>query len=219
MKAVVFDMDGVIFDSEILVIETWKEVAKLHGISEVENVCRQCLGTNAQTSKNIFLDAYGPDFPYDEYKKEMSALFHERAAGGKLPQKPGIKEILSFLKDRRIKTAVASSTREEVVRRELEEGRLLPWFDKIICGDMVSRSKPAPDIFLKACEVLEVSPSEAFAIEDSYNGIRAANSAGMRPIMVPDLAPPTEEMEALAECILPSLFDVMEYIKIQLQIL
>lgn len=219
MKAVVFDMDGVIFDSEVLVIETWEEIARLHGISDVKKVCLRCLGTNAQTSKKIFLDAYGPDFPYDEYKKEMSALFHERAAGGKLPQKTGIKEILSFLKDHHIKTAVASSTRKEVVRRELEEGGLLPWFDKIICGDMVSRSKPAPDIFLKACEVLGVSPSEAFAIEDSYNGIRAADSAGMRPIMVPDLAPPTKEMETLAECVLPSLMEVIEYIKIQLQIL
>lgn len=218
MKAVVFDMDGVIFDSEVLVMETWEEVARLHGIPDVKKICWRCLGTNAQTSKKIFLDAYGQDFPYDKYKKEMSTLFHERAAGGKLPQKPGIKEILSFLKDHHIKTAVASSTREQVVRRELEEGGLLPWFDKVICGDMVSRSKPDPDIFLKACEVLKVSPSEAFAIEDSYNGIRSANSAGMRPIMVPDLAPPTEEMEDLAECILPSLLDVIEYIKIQLQI-
>lgn len=219
MKAVVFDMDGVIFDSEVLVIETWEEIARLHGISNVEKVCRQCLGTNAQATKQIFLNNYGPDFPYDEYKKEMSALFHDRAAGGKLKQKPGIKEILSFLKEHRIKTAVASSTREEVVRKELEEGGLLPWFDKIVCGDMVSRSKPAPDIFLKACEVLDVSPSEAFAIEDSYNGIRAANGAGMRPIMVPDLAVPTEEMETLAECILPSLLEVKDYINktIQLQ--
>lgn len=212
IKAVIFDMDGVIFDSEALVIETWQEVAKRHSFSNVEQVCHECLGTNAQATKEIFLKHYGRDFPYDEYKKEMSQLFHERAAGGKLRQKPGIKELLHFLKENGLKTAVASSTRESVVRQELSEGGLLKWYDKIICGDMVSRSKPAPDIFLKACEELEISPSMAFVIEDSYNGIRAAHEAGTHPIMVPDLAEPTAEMEALTVRILPSLLAVKEYL-------
>ena len=211
IKAVVFDMDGVIFDSEALVIETWEEVAKRHSFSNVEKVCHACLGTNAQATKEIFLDHYGKDFPYETYKKEMSRLIHERAANGKLRQKPGIKEILAYLKESGLKTAVASSTRESVVRQELEEGGLLSWFDEIICGDMVARSKPAPDIFLKACETLGISPSQAYVIEDSYNGIRAAHAAGMRPIMVPDLAEPTREMEELAECILPSLLAVRDY--------
>ena len=148
----------------------------------------------------------------DAYKKEMSAIFHSWAAGGKLPQKKGIKELLTFLKENQIPTAVASSTRREVVMRELEEGGLLPYFDRVICGDMVERSKPEPDIFLKACESLSIDATEAYAIEDSYNGIRAAFRAGMKPIMVPDLAEPTEEMEKLACCILPSLFEVMEYL-------
>lgn len=212
MKAVVFDMDGVIFDSETLVIETWQEVAKRHHIENIEEVCMKCLGTNAAASKAIFKNAYGEDFPYDDYKAEMSALFHERAAGGKLRQKPGIKDLLAYLREKGIKTAVASSTRREIVCRELEEGGLMPWFDRIVCGDMVARSKPEPDIFLKACELLEVEPKDAYAIEDSYNGIRAAKRAGMKPIMVPDLAPPTEEMEKLAECILPSLDHVKEYL-------
>lgn len=213
INAVVFDMDGVIFDSERLVIECWKVIADKYGIENIEEACFECLGINAALTKELMKKRYGEEFPYDAYKKEMSALFHSRAAGGKLPQKEGIAELLTFLKENRIPTAVASSTRREVVIRELEEGGLLPYFDQVICGDMVKRSKPEPDIFLKACESLSADPAEAFAIEDSYNGIRAAARAGMKPIMVPDLAEPTEEMEELACCILPSLLDVMAYFK------
>lgn len=211
--AVIFDMDGVIFDSERLVIECWKVVADKYGIDNIEEACFECLGINAALTKELMKKRYGETFPYDAYKKEMSAIFHSRAAGGKLPQKKGIKELLTFLKENQIPTAVASSTRREVVMRELEEGGLLPYFDRVICGDMVERSKPEPDIFLKACESLSIDATEAYAIEDSYNGIRAAFRAGMKPIMVPDLAEPTEEMEKLACCILPSLFEVMEYLK------
>lgn len=218
MEAVVFDMDGVIFDSETLVMETWEEVARRHHMQNVKKVCRECLGTNSAASKEIFLRHYGQEFPYDLYKKEMSALFHERAMGGKLRQKPGIRELLAFLKEHQIKTAVASSTRREVVCRELEEGGLLSWFDQIICGDMVKRSKPEPDIYLKACEILEILPGRAYAIEDSYNGIRAAYRAGMKPIMVPDLAEPTEEMEHLADQILPSLLHVKEFFEVEMGI-
>lgn len=213
ISAVIFDMDGVIFDSERLVIECWKVVADKYGIENIEEACFECLGINAALTKELMKKRYGEAFPYDAYKKEMSAIFHSRAAGGKLPQKKGIKELLTFLKENQIPTAVASSTRREVVMRELEEGGLLPYFDRVICGDMVERSKPEPDIFLKACESLSIDATEAYAIEDSYNGIRAAFRAGMKPIMVPDLAEPTEEMEKLACCILPSLFEVMTYLK------
>ena len=212
ISAVIFDMDGVIFDSERLVIECWKVVAEKYGIENIEEACFECLGINAALTKELMKKRYGETFPYDVYKEEMSAIFHSRAAGGKLPQKKGIKELLTFLKENQIPTAVASSTRREVVMRELEEGGLLPYFDRVICGDMVERSKPEPDIFLKACESLSIDATEAYAIEDSYNGIRAAFRAGMKPIMVPDLAEPTEEMEKLACCILPSLFEVMEYL-------
>ena len=212
ISAVIFDMDGVIFDSERLVIECWKVVAEKYGIENIEEACFECLGINAALTKELMKKRYGETFPYDVYKKEMSAIFHSRAAGGKLPQKKGIKELLTFLKENQIPTAAASSTRRDVVMRELEEGGLLPYFDRVICGDMVERSKPEPDIFLKACESLSIDATEAYAIEDSYNGIRAAFRAGMKPIMVPDLAEPTEEMEKLACCILPSLFEVMEYL-------
>ncbi len=211
MEAVVFDMDGVIFDSENLYLQCWQVVAEKYGISGIEEACYECLGINSALVRELMLKRFGEEFPYDVYSKEVSALFHERAAGGKLVQKPGVKELLSYLKESGMKTAVASSTRKAVVIKELEEGGLLSYFDKIIGGDMVSKSKPEPDIFLKACESLETDPGKAFAIEDSHNGIRAAYRAGMKPIMVPDLAEPIEEIVKISHMILPSLLDVKVY--------
>lgn len=213
LEAVIFDMDGVIFDSEALVLKTWKQVAVKYGIPDIEETCRECLGTNHEATKNIFKKHYGEDFPYDTYKKEMAELFHQQAAGGNLEKKPGIHELLEYLRSLKIKTGLASSTREEIVKKELSEGGLLSYFDEIVCGDMVKRSKPAPDIYLEACRRLLVKPEHCYGIEDSYNGIRALKSAGMHPLMVPDLAEPTEEMEMLSECILPSLHEVKEYLK------
>lgn len=211
-NAVVFDMDGVIFDSERAVMQCWKEVASRHNIPDIEKAILACTGTTMVRTREIMLDLYGADFPYDEYARESSAIFHSRYDGGRLPMKPGVKELLTFLKERGKKIALASSTRQQVVTDELRDAGIIEYFDRIICGDMVSRSKPAPDIFLKACEELNVSPSDSYAIEDSYNGIRAAHAGSLHPIMVPDLLPADEEMQSLAEIILPTLTSVIEYL-------
>ncbi len=211
-KAVVFDMDGVIFDSERAVMQCWKEVASRHNIPDIEKAILACTGTTMVRTREIMLNLYGADFPYDEYARESSAIFHSRYDGGRLPMKPGVKELLTFLKEHDKKIALASSTRQQVVTDELRDAGIIEYFDRIICGDMVSRSKPAPDIFLKACEELNISPSDSYAIEDSYNGIRAAHAGGLHPIMVPALLPADEEMQSLAEIVLPSLTSVMEYL-------
>lgn len=211
-KAVVFDMDGVIFDSERAVMQCWKEVASRHNIPDIEKAILACTGTTMVRTREIMLNLYGADFPYDEYARESSAIFHSRYDGGRLPMKPGVKELLTFLKEHDKKIALASSTRQHVVTDELRDAGVIEYFDRIICGDMVSRSKPAPDIFLKACEELNISPSDSYAIEDSYNGIRAAHAGGLHPIMVPDLLPADEGMQSLAEIVLPSLTSVMEYL-------
>ncbi|MCH5344686.1 MAG: HAD family phosphatase [Acetatifactor sp.] len=210
--AVVFDMDGVIFDSERLVLKCWEEIAERRGIPDIEEALRENLGVNAVQTRENMLRRYGADFPYEDFRKEASMLFHERYDDGRLPLKPGVVEILEELRRRKVKVALASSTRKAVVEQELRDAGILHYFEKVICGDMVERSKPAPDIFLKACEELGVEPGRSYAIEDSYNGVRSAHGAGMRPIMVPDLSEPTEEMERLTVAILPDLLVVMDYL-------
>ena len=210
--AVVFDMDGVIFDSEKRVVECWKVIADKYGVPNIEAACRECFGCNQAVAKERFLKRYGEDFPYAEYKKEMSDLFHERYDNGNLPMLPGVVEILTFLKENNKKIALASSTRRVSVESGLTWAGIIEYFDAIICGDMVERSKPEPDIFLKACHELGVEPRRAFAIEDSYNGIRAAHRGGLMPIMVPDMMEPNEEMEGLSVTIKESLLQVIDYL-------
>lgn len=208
-EAVIFDMDGVIFDSETLVFRCWNVVAEKYGVKDVEKVCTECLGINAVETKEIFLRHYGSDFPYDEYKKEMAELFHKSAAEGGLKLKTGVVELLTFLKEQNYKIALASSTRRAVVEAELTGAGIIQYFDEIICGDMVKKSKPEPDIYLKAAEKIDVSPDKCYAIEDSYNGIRSAHRAGMAVIMVPDMLPVNEEMEETCCNIFDSLFQVI----------
>lgn len=211
IKAVIFDMDGVIFDSERLVIECWRVIADKYNIPDIEKACYECFGLNRIITREKMLQRYGEDFPYDIYKKEMSDLFHSRYGGGKLPQKIGIHELLKFLKSKSIKIGLASSTRSEVVKMELADGGLIDYFDVIIGGDMVVKSKPEPDIYLRACEELGVKPNEAYGIEDSFNGVRAVYRAGMNCIMVPDIVEADDEMKEISKIILPSLVEVKNY--------
>ena len=212
-QAVVLDMDGVIFDTERLVIEFRKEVAKKHNIPNVEHTCIQCLGTNRVRTREIFLENYGADFPFDPYRAEVTELFNTHYKGVPLPTKPGIRELLNYLQEQDIKVGLASSTAQHLVRDEIGTAGLLPYFQTLVCGDMVEHSKPAPDIFLKACEILNADPTKSIAIEDSFNGIRSAHCAGMTPIMVPDQVQPTDEIRTLAFHVMPSLLDVLNWLK------
>ena len=211
-KAVVFDMDGVIFDSERLVLECWTEVAEKMGIRDMDKVYYQCIGVNMAQSKEITMKYYGPEFPYDTFRAEASRLYHTRFDNGRLPMKPGVTELLKFLKENGYAVGLASSTRYEVVHQEIADAGLLTYFQTLTCGDMVKVSKPNPEIFLKACEALKVAPEEAIAIEDSFNGIRAAYRAGMFPVMVPDMVQPDAEMEELAGAIFKDLGQVREWL-------
>ena len=215
-KYVIFDMDAVIFDSERLYIDCNKEIAPKYGCNDmekIEEICHKCIGVTMEQTLVIIRENLGEDFPLDEFWAETSGLFKEKTMGGNIPVKIGVRELLDYLKDSGIKTAIASSTKTDTVKRELSEAGLLFYFDEVVGGDMIEHSKPAPDSFLKAMEVLGSSPDECCIIEDSFNGIRAAKAAGGFSIMVPDILQPDEEIRGLAGKVLPSLLDVMEYFK------
>lgn len=212
-KAVIFDMDGVIFDSERIVLDNWIELGKKYGLDHIEEVYRRCIGTNVTKTKEILLGHYGLDFPYEKYKQETSSMFWSKCKDGIVPLKAGIKELLDYLKANHYLIGLASSTRLGAVTKELEAAELLPYFQKLICGDMIKRSKPEPDIYLTACDGLGIRPGEAVAIEDSYNGIRSAHRAGMHTVMVPDLIEPDEEMRQTADHIFKDLYEVKNWLE------
>lgn len=211
-SAVVFDMDGVILDTETLVRDSWQVVADRHHIPDIKAACMECLGMNQEATVRKFKERYGEDFPYAEYKEEMRQVFYGEMYREHLPVKKGAERLLRTLKEKKIPTALATSTGRSAVMKEMQDAGLREYFDKIICGDMVSHSKPHPEIFVRACQELGREPETVFAVEDSYNGIRAAHAGGLMPVMVPDLLEPTAEILSLVRGVFSSLDAFREYL-------
>ena len=216
-NAVIFDMDGVIFDSERLVLECWEKIGIKYHLEGIREAFLPCIGTNDVKTREIVLERYGEDFPYDEFRRDASLLYHSIVDRGELPVKKGVRELLSYLTEINIPIAVASSTRVEVVTQELKLAGLYEYFSIVMGGDQLQRSKPEPDIYLMTCEKLGTQPICTYAIEDSYNGIRSAYSAGMKPIMVPDILPPTEEMREKSVIVLEDLLQVRDWLMANLK--
>ncbi len=212
MKAVVFDMDGVLFDTEKLCMDSWTHVAKKQGIKDVEKVFEKCIGLNANDTKALIMDYYGQEFPYDEFRAQASEWFWEYIRKWGLPVKSGVKKILPFLQKAGYSIGLASSSRYESVISHLKQAEIIDYFSVIVTGDMIEHSKPQPDIYQLACWKLNVEPQDAYAIEDSPNGIRSASAAGMKAIMVPDMVQPDEEMKELSFLVCKDLHEVMKYI-------
>ncbi len=212
-KAVIFDMDGVIFDSERIIIELWEEFGEKNNIPHMHDVTIRCVGLNDKATEEVFKEVYGDDYDYRRFQKIISKQYHEMADGGKLPMMIGVREILDYLKDNGYKIALASSTRTEVVTNQLKAANIYEYFDKVVCGDTVTHSKPHPEIFLKAADQLGVDITKVYIIEDSFNGIRAAHAAGAMPIMIPDMIEPDDEMREKAYKILNNLLEVIDFLK------
>ena len=204
-------MDGVLFDTERLCKDCWIALSKEYEIPNMEEVYALCIGVNAQATRQIVYENYGKDFPFEEYDKRASEMYNRYIAEHGVPVKDGVRETLEALAKAGVKIAVASSTRREKVLRLLASAGIDRYFTAVVGGDTVTHSKPHPEIFLKACEALGVTPEEAIAVEDSHNGIRSAHAAGMAPVMVPDLLPVTEEMRELSAFVAEDMNDACRW--------
>ncbi len=210
-KGIIFDMDGVIFDSERLYLDCCMQAAEIFNIDDMEKTCLSCIGLNTEKTLARFSEVYGRDFPVNEFWNEATSRFAEKLRNNLLTVKTGARELLEYLKNDNMPVALASSTITERVHNELTAAGLIDYFDVIVGGDMVEKSKPEPDIFLHAADKLKISARDCCIIEDSFNGVRAAHSSGAFVIMVPDLIQPTDEISGLANKVLPSLSDVKKY--------
>ena len=209
--AVIFDMDGTIFDSERIVLRCWEIIGKKYGVPDIGEVFMQCIGTNKVRTREIVDEHYGKEFPYEKFSAESSVLFRDMTGKEGLPVKPGEKEILQYLREQKVPLGLASSTRLAVVTQELKDAGLYDFFGTVVGGDLLKNSKPAPDIYLMTCERMRVLPENTYAVEDSHNGIRSAHSAGLHPVMVPDMMAVTQEMQDLSEAVFEDLFQVRGY--------
>ncbi len=206
-SAFIFDMDGILLDSESIYKQVYMTIGKQLGFEISEEIYLQIVGTNKITTRDIIKTAMGSDFPYDEFDARWVKLVSERMAEN-VPLKTGAKEILALLELNNIPFALATSTPYKAAKKHLIGADIYNYFDIIISGDDVVNGKPHPEPFLKAATGLGINPSECVAIEDSYNGVRSAHRAGMQVIMIPDQLPENDEMRQLCHAILSSLNDM-----------
>jgi HAD superfamily hydrolase (TIGR01509 family) len=205
ITAVVFDMDGVLLDTETMSDRTWESACDELGLAGSMGIVNECRGCNRTDTMDILRRHFGADFDASRFLDRTSELFHEMEAREGIPVMKGAAEALSYLKHAGYRLALASSTRGVTVRRQLAAAGLIGYFETLTTGDMVTHSKPDPEIYRLACASLSVPPQSCAAVEDSPNGIRSAHSAGLSCIMVPDKIQPDSSVKPLLWKLLSSL--------------
>lgn len=209
IKAFIFDMDGVLLDTESICQKTWSLAGQKLKLPGAEILFTKCLGTSRKDTLALLSKEWGSLEAADRFMEETSHFFTKIEENEGIKVMPYVKECLDFLKEKYV-LALASSTRKEAVYRQLTAAGLIDYFKTITCGDMVTKSKPDPEIYLKASKSLNISPKECFAVEDSSNGVKSAHSAGLNVIMVPDRIPCNEELNKIIYRECKSLKEIIE---------
>ena len=206
IKAVIFDMDGVLLDSESVCDRCFDQAAIEQNIEDRKPIIEDARGMGKSSFIEFISKTYGDKIDTDLLWNRASELFHivEETEGLKLL--PFVKENLEYLKPN-YKIALASSTRRSSVERQMKATGIWDYFDVTVCGDDVENTKPSPDIYLRAIEKLNLLPENCLAVEDSLNGIKSATCAGLKVIMVPDQVKPDENMKNLCWKIFDTLND------------
>ena len=213
IKAIIFDMDGLMIDSERVTFECYQERLKDMNLTMDEEFYKTLLGKPIKGIYQRFYDVYGNDFPIQNVIQDVHQLMAERFETEGVPVKKGLVELLHYLKDNNYKTIVATSSNRDRVDKILAQAKITEFFYDSICGDEVTKGKPNPEVFLKSCQKLGVNVDEAIVLEDSEAGIQASYDANIKVICIPDMKYPEKQYEEKTFKILKDLTEVTVYLK------
>ncbi|MBQ1838773.1 MAG: HAD family phosphatase [Ruminococcus sp.] len=205
IKGAIFDMDGLMFDTERLVYENWQHIMDEMGLPYDFSVFRQTIGRRKKEVELFYRATYGDDFPYWELAGKCRAMYLRRIEREGIPVKKGLYTILERFRERGVKIALATSTSRHTAALNLRTAGVSDYFDALVCGEDVTNGKPHPEVFLTAAARLGLDPADCAAFEDSINGIKSACAAGMMTVMVPDCLQPTEEIKPMISLLCTSL--------------
>jgi len=213
ISAIIFDMDGLIFDTERISIPAWQKAGRQFGYEIAEPHIIQTIGFNLQGTEGVLKGHYGSDFPFQAIRALKVLFIKEGFVKNAPPLKAGIRELLEWLGEINFPVGLGTSSERVRVLEYLDSAKISPYFNVVVCGDEVKNGKPAPDIFLAVAGKLGIPPPECVVLEDSENGIRAAAAAKMIPILVPDIREVPEEAKKLVRREFLSLLEVRDYLK------
>ncbi|MBK7081566.1 MAG: HAD family phosphatase [Betaproteobacteria bacterium] len=210
--AVIFDMDGLMLDTEPLSARAWSDAAQSLGIAFDGSINARLIGRNFPDCRTIIHEHHGDDYPVDDLMRAWHGAYDAIVEREGLRFKPGLLELLAWLEAEAIPKAVATSTRRSRAQAKLAKVGVLARFAALVGGDEIARGKPAPDIFLEAAARLRIAPTACMVLEDSEPGMRGALAAGMTPVMVPDLLPPSAALLAIEPLVVATLHDVRAHL-------
>lgn len=213
IKAVIFDMDGVLFDTERVSKQAWRVVEEKYGCRIDEAFLSGIRGGNLEQVRQAFITKFKDTVDFEPMWEEKRQRFRQLLEDHGVPVKKGVSELLEYLHTKGYKIALATGSGRRQTMWNLQNTGLLQCFETIVCGDEVKKSKPDPEIFRKAAEKLGLSPAQCLIIEDSLNGIRAAGDGGFRAVMVPDLTMPDEAARQKVDRVLKDLTEVILFLE------